>query len=81
MWYPEEEVTEKHICVHDADTPLGDRRNGCKGDSGGPMMCGCEHNVQAGITSFGDPDCSGRRPAVYTRVSEYRDWIQHYTGV
>ena len=30
----------------------------------------------AGITSFGVYDCEKGVPAVYTRVSEVRDWIK-----
>ena len=71
-------VTEKQICVLDADT----QGTACHYDSGGPMMCGCGHNVQAGITSWGERrECSGRLPVVYARVSEYRDWIKQNTGV
>ena len=79
--------TEKQICVYDADTASDDRPVGCNGDSGGPMMCGCGHNVQAGIASFvgkkenDNYNCSGDMPSVYTRVSEYRDWIYEIAGV
>ena len=72
-------ITEKHICVLDEET----HGTACFHDSGGPMMCGCEHNVQAGITSYGEQGghCSGRLPVVYMRVSKYRDWIYQHTGV
>ena len=32
--------------------------------------------VQAGIVSFGRPECGNGDPAVYTRVSNYIDWIR-----
>ena len=74
-------ITEKRICVHDFDKPIGDRGRSCRGDSGGPMMCGyCGHNVLAGISSFGGRNCNAYWPNVYTRVSEYRDWIKEHTG-
>ena len=80
-WIGVDTITEKHICFYDADTPLGDRADTCSADSGGPVMCGCGHNVLAGVMSWGPWDCSGSEPAVYTRVSEYRDWIKQHTGV
>ncbi|XP_075767999.1 granzyme B-like [Pelodiscus sinensis] len=41
------------------------------GDSGGPLVCGKEAQ---GIVSWGSKD--GTPPAVYTRVSPFRPWIQ-----
>uniref|UniRef100_K7FPC8 Peptidase S1 domain-containing protein n=1 Tax=Pelodiscus sinensis TaxID=13735 RepID=K7FPC8_PELSI len=42
-----------------------------QGDSGGPLVCGKEAQ---GIVSWGSKD--GTPPAVYTRVSPFRPWIQ-----
>ncbi|XP_005091543.2 fibrinolytic enzyme, isozyme C-like [Aplysia californica] len=69
-------VTDKHICVHDASPPVGERPSACMGDSGGPMMCGPRHNILAGVTSWGERTCSGNYPSVYTRVSAYLGWIR-----
>lgn len=51
----------------------------CQGDSGGPLQ---RHSAQVycsytlfGVTSFGDK-CGLESPAIYTRVSEYLDWIE-----
>ena len=44
-----------------------------QGDSGGPAFCG---NTIVGITSWGDYNCDGFHPTVYTRVSSYIDWIK-----
>ncbi|XP_037093658.1 melanization protease 1-like [Pollicipes pollicipes] len=50
----------------------------CRGDSGGPLMV---HDgtgrkwYLVGVTSFGTRDC-GRNPAVYTRVTDYVDWVR-----
>ena len=71
------DINNTHIC---AQAPGVDT---CVADSGSPLMvqeselAGGESNfVQVGITSFGvgcaDPDF----PGVYTRVSEYVDWIE-----
>ena len=73
-------VSDNAICVLDTD---GRQRSACHGDSGGPMMCGnCGHNIQAGITSWGEVGiCSGTMPVVYTSVAKYRDWIREHSGV
>ncbi|CAL1542436.1 unnamed protein product [Lymnaea stagnalis] len=68
-------VTDKHICVFEASDPAGTRPSACNGDSGGPMMCGNNYGLLAGVTSWGVSSCSGDYPSVYTRVSEYLDWI------
>ncbi|XP_004477537.3 chymase [Dasypus novemcinctus] len=41
-----------------------------KGDSGGPLLCA---GVAQGIVSYGRPDA--KPPAVFTRISFYRPWI------
>ncbi|XP_001369716.1 chymase [Monodelphis domestica] len=41
-----------------------------KGDSGGPLICS---GVAQGIVSYGRHDAEP--PAVFTRISYYRDWI------
>ncbi|XP_030570139.1 chymotrypsin-1-like [Drosophila novamexicana] len=51
----------------------------CNGDSGGPLVIKNANgtNTLVGLTSFGmDTICSLKRPAVYTRVSSYLEWIQ-----
>ncbi|XP_054435681.1 chymotrypsin-C [Pteronotus mesoamericanus] len=51
----------------------------CNGDSGGPLNCQAENGSWEvrGIVSFGSGlSCNMRKkPAVYTRVSAYIDWI------
>ncbi|XP_041102481.1 chymotrypsin-like elastase family member 1 [Polyodon spathula] len=50
---------------------------GCQGDSGGPLSCLVEGVWQVhGIASFGPVICNTyRKPTVFTRVSDYIDWI------
>lgn len=50
----------------------------CDGDYGGPLVCRRNRGfVLAGVISFGS--CNTRdRPGVYTRVSEYLDFINSY---
>ena len=53
-------------------------KDSCDGDSGGPLM----RQVQGsnwyleGIVSFGNRCGLEGWPGVYTKVSEYTDWIQ-----
>ena len=80
---------EKQICAYDANstfkfqvsnsnTPSKSRPRSGKGDSGGPMMCGSEHNVLVGIISSKE---STNWLTICTRVSEFREWIQKNTAV
>ncbi|NWR61672.1 CTRL protease, partial [Bucorvus abyssinicus] len=50
----------------------------CQGDSGGPLVF-LNGNVWTliGIVSFGSTDCNVRIPAIYTRVSYFRNWIDY----
>jgi secreted trypsin-like serine protease len=52
-------------------------RDGCGGDSGGPLMHLTKNAIYdvIGITSFGNKACDSSSPGVYTRVSSYLDWI------
>lgn len=52
----------------------------CNGDSGGPLV---RPNVEypgaptlVGLTSFASNECHVGRPAVFTRVSQYTQWIR-----
>ncbi|KAJ8868918.1 hypothetical protein PR048_030459 [Dryococelus australis] len=49
-----------------------------KGDSGGPLML---DGRQVGIMSWIENCIPTNMPAVYTRVSHYRDWISKTTGI
>ena len=67
-------VTNRQICAG------GGKEDSCAGDSGGPLMA---RNIQtqrwymAGIVSFGPYPCAREnKPAVYTNVSSYVDWIK-----
>ncbi|XP_069056228.1 plasma kallikrein-like [Pleurodeles waltl] len=48
----------------------------CKGDSGGPFACKSEDVwYLVGITSWGEGCARQEQPGVYTKVSEFTDWI------
>ncbi|XP_069691858.1 chymotrypsin-1-like isoform X2 [Periplaneta americana] len=49
----------------------------CSGDSGGALLV---NGTQVGITSWLVVPCAFN-PAVWTRVSHYRDWIRNKSGV
>lgn len=52
-------------------------RDTCQGDSGGPFA---QSGVLIGITSFGRGCARANTPGVYTRVSNYVDWIRYYVN-
>ncbi|KAL6474414.1 hypothetical protein MHYP_G00179750 [Metynnis hypsauchen] len=48
----------------------------CMGDSGGPLVCQKSGAwTLVGIVSWGSSTCSTSTPAVYTRVTKFRSWI------
>ncbi|KAJ9585582.1 hypothetical protein L9F63_002612, partial [Diploptera punctata] len=49
----------------------------CEGDSGGPLMLKYDGRwIQIAITSHGMECGSSFFPGVYTRVTEYMEWIE-----
>jgi len=52
-----------------------------QGDSGGPMVSKKDSLwIQSGIVSFGKGCALPKYPGVYTRVSQYQNWIKSYMG-
>ncbi|ENN78548.1 hypothetical protein YQE_04987, partial [Dendroctonus ponderosae] len=51
---------------------------GCNGDSGGPLVV---DGHQVGIVSFGSNRCTKGYPTVFTRVTEFADWISKNCNV
>lgn len=75
--YPDKKMGSGQIC---AGGVIG--KDTCNGDSGSPLMAIHSNNegqlywFLAGIVSFGAIPCGTKdAPGVYTRVSEYMDWI------
>ncbi len=48
----------------------------CQGDSGGPLVKKIgKINYLTGIVSYGSNQCSTAAPTVYTKISQFRNWI------
>uniref|UniRef100_H0V5Y0 Peptidase S1 domain-containing protein n=1 Tax=Cavia porcellus TaxID=10141 RepID=H0V5Y0_CAVPO len=63
-------VTGTMLCAGD----LAGGKDTCVGDSGGPLIC---DGVLQGLTSWGDSPCGvAHSPTLYTKVIEYREWIE-----
>jgi len=71
-------VTRRHICAGgDVD------RDSCNGDSGGPLIAipagaapGEQQMFLMGVVSSGTKRCGIGRPGIYTRMSDFEDWIK-----
>uniref|UniRef100_A0A182LRF2 Peptidase S1 domain-containing protein n=1 Tax=Anopheles culicifacies TaxID=139723 RepID=A0A182LRF2_9DIPT len=68
-------LRDTHLCAGF----LAGGRDACTGDSGGPLQISTHDEACVaqviGITSFGI-GCGSTTPGIYTRVSEFVDWIE-----
>ncbi|XP_071853893.1 sushi, von Willebrand factor type A, EGF and pentraxin domain-containing protein 1-like isoform X2 [Apostichopus japonicus] len=68
-------ITQTQFCAGISGTDVPDA---CQGDSGGPYMCYNQNTdswTDVGVVSYGIGCGSGTTPGVYTRISQYRDFI------
>lgn len=58
---------------------LGDKKDSCSGDSGGPMITKYKDTwFLVGLVSWGEGCGRKEKFGVYTKVSQYLEWIQHH---
>lgn len=67
-------ISPEMICATGSEPP----RDACQGDSGGPLVT---NNVLIGIVSWGEGCADQKYPGVYTRLSQYSEWIGRKIGM
>ncbi|XP_021121959.1 vitamin K-dependent protein C isoform X2 [Heterocephalus glaber] len=70
-------VSENMLCAG----ILGDPRDACDGDSGGPMVASFQGTwFLVGLVSWGEGCGLPNNYGIYTKVSRYLDWIHSHIG-
>ncbi|XP_051946397.1 plasminogen activator, urokinase a [Xyrauchen texanus] len=74
----EDNINEHMFCGAGKDW----KEDACQGDSGGPLLCEVNNKMfQFGIISWGDKCAEESKPGVYTKVTNYNQWISEHTGL
>ncbi|XP_045767215.1 trypsin-1-like [Maniola jurtina] len=72
-------ITDNMLC---AGYPKSGQKDSCQGDSGGPLITERKYDKRyelIGVVSWGNGCARVGYPGVYTRVSNYLDWIRENT--
>ncbi|XP_063776869.1 plasma kallikrein-like [Pseudophryne corroboree] len=76
--YKKEKLGDKVLCAGYRQGQI----DSCKGDSGGPLSCEVDKTwYLIGITSWGEGCAQPDKPGVYTKVTEFTDWIVQHTKI
>jgi trypsin len=76
-WY-DGEILNGMFCAGYA----GGQKDACGGDSGGPLFVMADGDTtQIGVVSWGYGCALAKSPGVYTKISDYSNWITANTGI
>ncbi|XP_053556826.1 coagulation factor XI [Bombina bombina] len=76
--YDQNSITNQVVCAGYKHGQV----DACKGDSGGPLTCEIDKVwYLIGITSWGEGCARPGKPGVYTKVSEFTNWILEHTKI
>jgi MYXO-CTERM domain-containing protein len=73
--------TATMVCAAELNPVQGRDQDTCSGDSGGPLFIGDDIDPYViGLTSFGQPQCAGNLPTVYTSVLSQVPFVEAITA-
>jgi len=73
--------TATMVCAAELNPVQGRDQDTCSGDSGGPLFIGDDIDPYViGLTSFGQPQCAGNLPTVYTSVQSQVPFVEAITA-